>query len=530
MGVKKNWIGPAIIVFTASFIWLFYWKFLTPGFLTFSDAAKFADIARNFVSGNGLGAGFAPFDNSFLNATGLLPLSSPPLFPLLISISFKLFGVSDFSVLLVSGIFYLSTAVCLYFLGKKLFGNLAGFLSSLTFIFDAAILNFATSGANESLFIFGLVFTALMFLLNKRWSLVLGFIGLVSLYFTRQSALIYILSFLLLYILIRFKETKKRIRASAILIFIYLILEVILNKFSRGLFVYSPLSVFLYGAEKFSPSVATTATLRGGMSDSTLQVIPLVKKIFYDLYNFYKLLPQIFSPYLFALFLLSFIKREKENSVKIFKFVVIFMVAVTFLTAAATLPIYRYLHPVIPFIYLLGAEMLVFILNQVLRDRRKVALVAFSFVLIFIGGQTLGKIFLDSRFSLAKPNTNQASVYVKLSWLLRENTQPNDLIITNLDAWGTWYGERKTIWYPLEPKQLEASDNTQRVDAVYLTSYKMDDENYYMGDSWRQAFLDPENIKDEFLVNNFKAKNVFEIKADETFENVGARAVLLIRK
>lgn len=51
MAGKKNWLAPFVLGIIGVLAWFFYQDLLLPPFLTFSDAAKFADIARNFVLG-----------------------------------------------------------------------------------------------------------------------------------------------------------------------------------------------------------------------------------------------------------------------------------------------------------------------------------------------------------------------------------------------------------------------------------------------------------------------------------------------
>ena len=110
--------------------------------------------------------------------------------------------------------------------------------------------------------------------------------------------------------------------------------------------------------------------------------------------------------------------------------------------------------------------------------------------MFFAVGQTLGIIFLDSRFERKIHNIGKAPIYVQMSYKLKEITGKDNVVVTNLDTWGSWYGERKTIWFPLEPSMvLPVKDN---VDYIYLTSYKKDDENYYMGKEWREIFENPE--------------------------------------
>jgi len=540
MAGKKSWLVPFVLGVIGILVWFFYWKLLLSPFLTFSDAAKFADTARQIFLGKGVNSTFAFFTPYFVwGEIKYFSAGFTPLFPLAIAAFFKFFGITDLAVILSSGIFYLAGAVAIYFLGKKVFGNLVGFLASLAFIFDPAMLNYATSGASESLFIFEIILAGLLFYLNTKKSLFLGFLTLVALYFTRPSAIIYIAGFVLffiaqqqtLFILLRFRKKSQILKACGLTVVIWLLIEAILFKFAGKFFLYSPLAQFFTGTTSFSPEAASTVSLRGGGATLVSGLKPFLSKFLYNLYNFYKLLPQIFSPYLFGFYILSLFRWEKEREKRIFRIMVLFLVVATFTASAAFLPIYRYLHPVIPFIYLLAIETLVWILGKMFKKQSLVWLTAILLVLVFIGGQTVGKIFLDSRYLRAHTNQGKPPVYVKLSWILKENTEPDDLIITNLDTWGSWYGERKTIWFPLEPAQLVPEPGRKlKIDAIFLTSYKMEDENYYMGENWRKIFYQPEKLEDEFFAKNFKFEERFEIKPEDSYEKEGATAILLIRK
>ena len=534
--LRKQLFFPLFLAALAFLAWFLYWKLLAPGYLIFSDSAKTAEIARNLALGEGLGAKFAFFNKEFLTLEGLFPMGSPPLYPIILAIIFKIFGAKDFIVVLTSGFFYLMGAIILYFLGKKLFSKTVGFLAALAFIFDPAILTYATSGASESLFVFELILTALLFYINTRNSLVFGFLTLVALYFTRPSAIIYIAGFIILFILLRFKKKNQILKAFGVVFIIWLLFEMILVKIGEGFFLYSPLGSFLFSVSSFSPLSASTEALRGGMVAIGFQFKLFLSKFLYNLYNFYKLIPQILSPYLMGFYLLSLLRWEKEREKIIFRSLVLFFILATFFAAAATLPIYRYLHPIIPFIYLLAVEMLVWIIRKLITFSPIIRLigvtkVVFVLLFIFIIGQTTGKIFLDSRYIRARTNQEKPPVYIQLSWILKENTKPSDLIITSLVTWGSWYGERKSIWYPLEPRQLiPPQEKELKIDAIYLTSYKMDDESYYMGQDWRAVFSNPEELEDPFFAKNFKLAGKFKIEPEETYERQGATAILLIRK
>jgi hypothetical protein len=191
----------------------------------------------------------------------------------------------------------------------------------------------------------------------------------------------------------------------------------------------------------------------------------------------------------FALGLFNWNKSKIENA---FKTAVLFVLTLTFLVAALSIPLFRYLHPVVPLVYIIAVGTLVtfvtkfsncqYLISKQIQNSDKKrkqynlgyrisnllfsknnsrALISFFLVFIFAVGQTLGVIFLDSRFERAIKNPGKPPLHVVLSTKLKEITAPDDVVITNLDTWGSWYGERKTVWYPLLPAQLDPGAGKQ---------------------------------------------------------------------
>ena len=489
-------------------------RFWTGNYLNFSDGAKFADVARNIASGNGYSSNFSNFTSKALGFENLVSVSrwTKPVMPLVIAGFLKIFGVSDSSVIATSSLFYLLLVLTTYFLGKKLWGKLVGLLGAISVAFNFNFLEYALSGASETLFAFEIVLGAFLFALKKRWANILGFLVLVLIYFTRAQGIIYIFGLTLLFFLLHFQPKKA--------------LGYFLAFFVVGSFLYLFVSKQgLFAITQHLPGQAASNALRGAVQETNM--IALFKKVFYNLYNFYKLLPQIVSPYMWAIFIIGLFVWSKNKIENYLKLSTIFMVVVTFLVTALTIPFFRYLHPVIPLIYLFATASLVWVVKKIFSKSKTMAIVSSLLIFIFVVGQSLGVIFLDSRFKAKTINKGKPPVYVALSRILKENTNPDDIIVTNLDTWGSWYGERKTIWYPLEPKQLEGLDD--EVDAIYLTSYLIDDENYYMGPEWRQVFFNPDKIEGSFILENYILAGEFEISPEETYERQGARAILLVR-
>src|SRR3990172_10343056 len=88
-------------------------------YLTFSDAAKFADIARTFLATGKYGQSF-----TFWASNPAYPFSSvwtPPVMPFSILAFFRLFGVNDLAVVATSLFYLMLTLIFTFLLAKKIF-------------------------------------------------------------------------------------------------------------------------------------------------------------------------------------------------------------------------------------------------------------------------------------------------------------------------------------------------------------------------------------------------------------------------
>lgn len=463
-------------------------------YLTFSDAAKYADAARNILYGLGKVSNF-----NFWGTTNSHWIQ--PVMPYSIAAFFKIFGINDFAVVATSFFYFLLSLLFVFLLSQKIYKDkLVSTLSTLAVGFNYNLINYAASGASESPFIFELLVATYSVSLKKWWGNVLGIVFAVLLYFTRPQAIIYILGLIFYYFLTNYKF-KKAITYSTIVIGVISIVYLIMSK--QGMFAIT---------QTVSDS-AVSDSLRGG--NFNFDLMSLAKKVFYNLYNFYKAIPEIMNPYLFALFVIGFF-RKNNNFIN----TTTFMTKLTFLVTALTIPFYRYLHPVVPLIYIGAAATLV----DIFKESKYKNYISILLVLFFAVGQTLGIILLDSRFESKSHNVDKAPIYVLQSRILKEVTDKDDIILTNLDTWGSWYGERKTVWFPLDPPMILGKEKD--IKYIYLTSYKMDDENYYMGDKWREIFNNP---KDQEVLPNYKFVGEYEFKADDNYEKENGRAVLLVK-
>lgn len=552
MKVRKS-IGAFILVAITSLLFVVaYWHFSISHFLSFSDGAKFAIVARNLVEGRGFGSDFTFYSSSLLtsNLSGLFGAGGVPyLVPFTLSVFFKVFGISDLSVILFSGTFYFLLVLTVFLLARKLYGNLAGFLSAIAVAANKDFLNYATSGASETLYTFLAAISAYLIFVENKWTNILFFISLAALYLTKPQGIVFILALLFTWLIKHFSWKKGIAVFVGLVAGLFLLDKLILYPLSFKYPVYPIVTRGIQAIFQYSPTTAVSDALRGGTTGAVGFKQVLVKS-FYNLYNFYKLLPEIASPYLWGLFFIGLFVWGKNKEGNIFKILTTLLVIGSFLLAALTIPFYRYLHPVVPFVYIVAVGTLVTIFNSQFSVFNKFSILNFQFskrilvilaslslILLFGVGQTLGIIFLDSRFEANTHNVGRPPVYVLLSETLKENTSPGQVVVTNLDTWGSWYGERKTVWFPLEPKQLiDPSTGKIPFDGIYLTSYLMNDQNYYMGGPWRSIFNNPEDSKKwtcdgcTEISKEFTLKGVYKISADSDYERQDATAILLIKK
>lgn len=525
-------IVPLFFVFT-------YIHFTRGTYLTFSDGAKFADVARNVVSGSGYVSSFSFFGDRVFRVpqTSFYSASAIPLgMPYSISVFFLLFGISDVSVVYTSVFYFLALSAGVFFLGKKLYSEHVGFLALLAVSANLSFLDYATSGASEVMFAAIAVWAAYFAFSKSLKSKILFFVLLGLLYLTRPQGIVFVF-----FLFFTWLYNKYSLKKSLLIVGVFLSVVLIVDKF-----VLLPLSfrypvypIVIRGVQavfQYSPSESVSNALRGELPN-VVNNIQIVKKLFYNIYNFYKLIPQIFSPYLIALTAISFVMWDSSRrELNTFKFMTLFISLGTLIITALTIPFFRYLHPILPYIYVLAVGTLFDFVGKYLKHKWQFS-ASIVLVVLFAVGQTLGVIFLDSRSINKSHNFDKPPKYYLLGNILKQNTSKDSVVLTNLDTWGSWYGERKSVWFPLEPKMIIDKDGSRiPFDALYLTDYLIDDQNYYMSKDWRKIFENPESPDKwdcemcDVLAKNFELKSVYTVPASDNYDNSMARAVLLVRK
>lgn len=157
---------------------LFFWR-LGNNHLSNWDEAWYADVSRHMVETGNL---FTPTFN------GRPFFDKPPLYYWLSSIAMWVFGVSEWSVRIVSAVAGLSSVILVYLIGSRIFlDRFAAYSSGLILISTIGFLYRARTGNMDTLLTFGILLTIWGYLqfVNKKPGLPWFFWGIIISFFTK---------------------------------------------------------------------------------------------------------------------------------------------------------------------------------------------------------------------------------------------------------------------------------------------------------------------------------------------------------
>jgi 4-amino-4-deoxy-L-arabinose transferase-like glycosyltransferase len=148
-------MAAILLLIGAMLLLLVYYRAMFSG-LTSPDALDYAQLARNLARGRG-------FVTLVLRPLALThggnsltqpDLNHGPLYPVLLALAFRIVGVTEPAVVMVSGLFYLLTIPMIYCIGVRLFNRTVGFLAASVVVCNALLLQYAISGLPITLYVF----------------------------------------------------------------------------------------------------------------------------------------------------------------------------------------------------------------------------------------------------------------------------------------------------------------------------------------------------------------------------------------
>jgi hypothetical protein len=489
--------------------------------LTFSDSAKFAEVAKNLAQG----AGYI-MHNSFFNAITVanyqpgsaFQVSFLPLTSYFFTLLFKIFPASDLTVVVAGYILFFLSLVLVFFLTKKLHSVKAGIVASVLMGLNFYFLDYAHNASSEVFFILEiLLFTYLLLFRNKIK--VLAIIPLILMFYTRQQASVFVIGFVgfaLIYSWLNFPKMRKVILAGG------LVSVILFLFFYKSNSLVSPSA--MSGAFNISTRISTGDYLRGGK----YQLSPgesIFSKLFYNTYNFVKAPERLISPIIFILFFFSLFINKLKTKVSAFNWFTLTQICIFILAASITLPNARYVHPVIPLMLISASIALVEISIKFKWQNLFLALSVMFVTLPVIGNYTL-----DYRFQSKILNLDKPPVYKVIADKMAESIPQGRLIITNLDTWGAWYHGLTTMLFPITPDMLiPIYGKKLNVDYIAISNYQENDPSLALGE-WKETVYSPNKITNKFLAENFVLLKTEVITPDMVKENQTYYLTILKKK
>jgi hypothetical protein len=492
--------------------------------LTFSDSAKFAQAAFNFVRGQSLQIShsfFSPQLISTYSPGDLFQANFLPLTSWILAFVFKFFPANDQVVALTGLLFFFLSAFLVFCIGKQLHSVKAGLVSATFFLSSLFFQEYALNFSSEAIFIFLILLFARFLLLPGKLKTI-SLIPLYLMFLSRQQAPAFLGGLLISGVLIfLFSRVGKKKKTYLLLSLAFLVvLSIFANRLTTGS-VFSPARIA--GSFNIGAGSNFGTYIRGG-EYKTLGIAGLSSKVFYNFYNFVKAPERLAFPVILFLFIYSLFVKNKNKWLGFFKVFTFISLFAFMLAASATLPNARYVHPIIPLVIISAGIGLVELLKNIPKKLQNLSLVI---LLLFIILPTIGHYTLDARARAKQFNVGQPPAYKQIASVIAESIPQGKLIITNLDAWAAWYNGLTTMWFPLEINMLEGYQD--KVDYIVITNYKEHDGDFALGE-WAEVVYQSQDIANQFLNENYQLLETFTIRPADVYENQSFQGTILIRK
>src|SRR3989304_6303183 len=500
----------------------------TPRVITFSDTARVADAARSVNSGQGSFIHHHYFSIDILKNPEIFrgySFSDYQVPVAIYSLVFRLFSANDITIT-IFGFFAFAACALTVYLITRCIHKPASLIAAILFILNLYFLDYAVNFTSDLLFTLEILLFIYLLIIHRRY---LAVLPLMLMFYTRPQAIIILVSYALTLLYIAVSKRYSGVKLSlGIFLFsalggILLFSLITLSLSNRLPFKYPPI-----GTALITTTVNPGDYLRGArLARAILSPFFITSKTFYNFYNFLKNPERLVSPVIFVGFILFLYQiKSRSQEILLFKTLSLIIIFLLTLSASMSLPNARYVHPVIPLLIIAFSILLTDLLTGLDSMKKNVAI---GLVLIVITLPVTGQLTLDYRFRRGQYNYGSPPAYKRISAEMAKYINPGELTVTNLDAWGSWYNNLSTMWFPLSMDMLNLHENKQSyLKYIVITNYKEQDGDFSLGE-WKEVLENPRNLKSEYLSQNFKLVEEFNISSSEIYEKQEVKGVIFKR-
>jgi len=476
-----------ILLVIAICVWTAY-MFISFAGLFDGDAMEYAEIGRSILQGKGFYAdSLYTLRLPFSHTAPFPSLRRLPFLPLLMAGSFLLFGISDFSAIIVTGIFYVLTAIVIYKLALKVFQRKdIAILSSVLYIFNCNAIYYSIDALTEPIFAF--LFTLAILCVYKaslKKHIFFGGLALGLAQLTRPNALLFIAPFLI-YILVA-SERRKKILNGAVFMAAF-ILPSLYMLYYNYVHVGTPLfSLFKYLLLENTVSYPGQAVQRLWEAPDVFAYVManpkeyLMRDFKYLLHQYHKFY-QLLGPLLTTFFVVSILRWHSDRDIGRLRLLFYPMLLIQVLFNSLVVGSIRYYFHFIPIMLILTSEQIYYCMDNLgplfkrIRYSKAVMLVVIFIIATFpfqIQSMRAAKAkFVTGKHPMAFIPDHPIGAYPKTGEMVKKWTKPGDILFTDVGFAVAWYGERTGLRIPLFFKDIKTIEEKYNINtsALLLTT------------------------------------------------------------
>jgi 4-amino-4-deoxy-L-arabinose transferase-like glycosyltransferase len=494
MMLLKNNKGIFILLGLALFVWLAYFR-INFGGLTAPDAMHYATIARNIIRGNGMLADDAIVaEVAFLKDNIFRVTRNAPLHPLIMSVFFFIFGISDYSAAFSSAFLYLLSVPIIYLLGKKLFDEKVAWFSSLLFIINPYLLGYSISGLTEPLFIFFILLSFYLLSISfdrKGFFIVGALLGLSRL--VKIHAVFFLLPFLCC---AWFFKKGQGLKNSFALFFGFIVLslpEIIRGYMLFGDPIFSGYTNIIYHFKYSSDHLTNSFKIAAlpNWWDIVFVNLPVFAKhyvIGLERHCYFFLSSMSFL--LMALFIVGIFRWYDNRNRNLFKAVLLFSILIELLALSVSRQPARYFHIFIPLMLIFSMEFMCDLFSKIRFKYGFGRKSAIAILVVFLAYPS-GLDFVSALKTQTDPHQRVGFPFIKE--LLAKYTGADEIIVTDFCGLA-WPADRRMVGLPLNYTGLRQVEEKIEVSAILLTNYGQGWMKKYEGTNmsdWHDAYSNP---------------------------------------
>jgi len=470
-----------------SLVWIFNYRLHFNGFF-WNDSHDYNQIARNIYEGKGfVTSTLRPQSFVFFKTIPHPEMYRLPIYPYILAGFFKLYGVNDFAAAFSNGLFFVLFIPAVFIFSRELSGsNLIGIFSSVIVLFSKFFLKLSITGSTDVIYTF--VFVVFMIVYVKYpGRLVLQGVLIGIMYLFRPNTVFFFLPWVILEFgmnpkqwLVRRADFTKVALSFLVVASIYYI---------RNYFVYGTpfFSIHRYDLLIYtktfpgytfivqSSDIDVMGFVLGHLDEMIQQMQQIAKWVLRDSLNFYG------YGFLFIFGSAFILPAKKEKVSKLKKNILMFII----LQTVMLLPVWnetRYYVFVVP--------VLVTILGIQVKDLldKKSRLFTYAALAVFIVIVFFSSI---NWWKAGKPLNELAD----LGGVVKEITQKNDVIASDI-AWEiNWYADRKTVWLPYDLETMDKISKSVHIDYVFLSLNIWRPVASYKNNIWQRLFFEAGSFK-----------------------------------